>query len=181
MEIDEISSRIQIEQVLYRYCRAVDRGDLDLLKSVYHEDAKDYHGPFDGLGRDFADQLVPRMDNLGVVGQHNVGNILIELTGDAANVESYFLAYHPSLINGSEDVGLAFAAGRYFDRFERRAGEWKIAERRVLIDLSEEPRRSSPWKHAALFFAGGRRAADPTFGAFSCDTQHEVGLPAEAL
>lgn len=40
----EISAHIEIQQVLFRYCRGVDRGDKELLRSVYHPGATDNHG-----------------------------------------------------------------------------------------------------------------------------------------
>src|SRR5262245_17777267 len=39
-----------IQEVLARYCRGVDRADLELLRSVYHPDAIDNHGTFNGNG-----------------------------------------------------------------------------------------------------------------------------------
>ncbi|MDB5446065.1 MAG: hypothetical protein JWQ97_1382, partial [Phenylobacterium sp.] len=35
MGLEELAAHIEIQQVLYRYCRGVDRGDVALLASVY--------------------------------------------------------------------------------------------------------------------------------------------------
>jgi hypothetical protein len=48
----EAADHVAIEQVLMRYARGVDRGDKELLKSVYHEGGTDDHGSFVGLGVD---------------------------------------------------------------------------------------------------------------------------------
>ena len=64
---------------------------------------------------------------------HNVTNMLIELAGEQAAVETYFLAWQ----RDRDDQGTArevFLAGRYVDRFEKREGEWRVAERAVVYD-----------------------------------------------
>ena len=64
----------------------------------------------------------------------NLGNILIDLAGDVANVETYFLA-----VQRREEDGKTFTrtrAGRYLDRFEKRDGVWRVANRRVIDDWS---------------------------------------------
>ena len=38
----------EIEEVVLRYCRGIDRRDFDLVRSCYHPDARDRHGSFDG-------------------------------------------------------------------------------------------------------------------------------------
>ncbi|MGE0384946.1 MAG: nuclear transport factor 2 family protein [Gammaproteobacteria bacterium] len=57
---------------------------------------------------------------------------MIELSGSAATVESHFLAYERvrSARRGTSDVHVG---GRYLDRFEKRAGEWRIIHRDVVF------------------------------------------------
>lgn len=168
MTIEEVAAHIAIQQILYRYCRGVDRGDRALLASVYHDDAIDAHGAWTGLGRDFADYLVPAMDAVPVVGQHHITNMLIDLDGDSANVESAFLALHPeSRENGQP--GHIFVGGRYLDRFERRAGQWKIASRTVVIDVSQVLEAGRDWAGAANFLSGARREADASASVLGAD------------
>lgn len=165
MDVDQISDHLEIQQVLYRYCRGIDRGDVELLKSVYHHDARDAHGAFNGLAHEFAYDIVARMDAVDLVGQHSISNILIELDGDCAQVESYFQAFHPDA-GGNGVVGHAFVCGRYLDRFERRSGCWKIADRRVVFDLSREPKMPPAWASSANYPKGQRRNSDPSDGMF---------------
>ena len=165
MTLEELAAHIEIQQVLYRYCRGVDRGDVALLASVYHPDGIDRHGAFSGLGTEFAANLVPRMDQVPAAGQHHITNILIELHGEAANVESYYIAYHPQTTEAG--VGHALVCGRYLDRFERRAGRWLIAERQVTIDLSRNLEPAAEWPGAVNFPAGRRRQDDPSAALFA--------------
>jgi len=59
-KIQSILDRQEIEQVLAMYCRAIDRMDLELLKSVYHPDGTDDHGSFSGNAHEFAKQIIAR-------------------------------------------------------------------------------------------------------------------------
>jgi len=160
MNLEEVAAHLEIQQVLFRYCRGVDRGDAQLISSVYHPAAVDAHGAWTGLGKDFAAYLVPNMDQVPLVGQHHITNILIELSGDQAAVESYFVAFHPE----ATDAGPAHAlvCGRYLDRFERRETGWRIADRKGVIDISRALDRVPDWRGAGYFPAGGRRELDPS-------------------
>src|SRR5882762_10283469 len=120
----------EITAVLHRYTRGVDRCDAAAIKSVYHPDARDRHGDFDGLGIDFADYLI-RDERLRTItaSSHYVSNMTIEFDGDRAFVETYFIA-----VLVKADHSLLSVGGRYIDRFERRADEWKIADRLAVTD-----------------------------------------------
>ncbi len=137
MSPEDAAAHIEIQQVIYRYCRGVDRADADLVASVYHPDGIDNHGAFSGSGREFAEMLVPMIGGATQVCQHHITNMLIELDGDTAQVESYFVAFHA--LAASQGGGRAFAVGHYLDRFEKRGGAWKIAERTVIIDGEGRP------------------------------------------
>jgi hypothetical protein len=160
MSPSDLAAHLEIQQTLYRYCRGVDRGDRALVASVYHPDAIDRHGAWSGLGREFADRVVSGMDEAGVVGQHHITNAIIELHGDEADVESYFIAINPGRTDAGP--GHAVVCGRYLDRFEKRGGAWRIADRQVVIDVSRPLEHGPGWPGADTFPAGGRREADPS-------------------
>lgn len=130
-----LADRVAIEDVLYRYARAVDRLDLDGVRDCYFPDAIDdhggYHGPVDGLIEDIR-QRHTTIDS----SQHFISNVLIDFTGDgSAHVESYCLCYLRQARKADEpDQELAIIRCRYVDRFERRDGEWRIADRVVVFD-----------------------------------------------
>jgi SnoaL-like domain len=165
MDLETISAHLEIQRALATYCRGVDRGDLELIKSVYHEDGAEInHGGWRGNGREFAQRAVERMDRTGRVGQHHITNVLIYLDGAVAKVESYFLALHPSHNPTDGQIHLFPTGGRYLDRFERRAGVWKIATREVIMDWSQPPLSNTAWAAAAAFLHGARRGDDPSYG-----------------
>lgn len=165
MDMKQLAAHEEIRQVLYRYCRGIDRGDPELVASVYHADGEDDHGTFQGPGRQFAQRIVAAMDQQTLSAQHHITNVLIELHGDsAADVESYFLALHPT--GAGSDETLARVGGRYLDRFERRGGQWLIADRKVILDWTRASLEGDPWPTADAFPRGGRREADPSWGRF---------------
>jgi hypothetical protein len=127
MTPEELNDREQIVDCIHRYTRGVDRADHELLLSAFHEDAVDYHGDFVGSPHEFVAWLKLQHANR-LATQHFVTNHTFEFEGDTAHVETYFMV--PIRDGGRTEVELV--GGRYADRFERRAGEWKIS-RRVVI------------------------------------------------
>jgi hypothetical protein len=165
--LEEIAAHIEIRQVLYRYCRGVDRGDEALIRSVYHPGASDDHGAWKGEGEAFAAYIVGSMDRLDSPSQHHITNVCIDLAGERAAVESYFMALHPYPANDGGEERLAFVGGRYLDRFECRGGTWRIAERRVVLDWTRSELSGEAWPAQQAFPRGGRRGDDPSAGLFS--------------
>lgn len=164
MDIQSLSDHHEIRELLARYCRGIDRGDKALVASVYHDDAYDDHGTFKGSPRDFAEVVVDRMDEVGLVGQHNVTNVIVELDGDTARGESYFVTWNPEADPDTGAPRLMLVLGRYLDTFERRDGVWKISRRQVVIDHAEPEADGSPWSRLEHFSRGGRREHDPSHG-----------------
>jgi hypothetical protein len=138
-DLHELLRWHQIYKVLTRYCRGADRGDIDLMKSAYHPDAEEQHGPFIGLGHmfcDFAGRFTAgQLEWSGGLkaSSHVLSNITVESLGEeAAKVESYFLLSMQHEKAGAPINALMF--GRYLDRFEDRDGKWLIARRSVVLD-----------------------------------------------
>ncbi|MFC9835348.1 nuclear transport factor 2 family protein [Rhodococcus sp. NPDC127530] len=139
--LQRILDRQDIYDVLCRYARGVDRGDWELVRSTYHPDAHDdhveYQGNIDGL-IEWLDARFAGVDN----SMHFLGNSLVEQTAaDYASAETYFVSSR--LIPPTGDAAVRTspgdalcrqAWGRYLDRFERRDGAWRIANRRVVVD-----------------------------------------------
>lgn len=145
-----IRDRLEIQDVIYRLCRAVDRRDTEAIRAAYHPDAIDSHGAFVGGPEAYMRFSEERNKTIPYSG-HFVTNLLIEFAGaDAALVETYLWSvqrYSPESAasfrqfageqaaaqitqNGCDSLG----CHRYVDRFERREGRWKIARRTVVFD-----------------------------------------------
>jgi SnoaL-like domain len=125
----ELADRQAIVDVVLRYCRGIDRLDLELVRSCYHEDATDEHGTFTGTRDEYVDWVAGILIRFTGT-MHVVANQLVEVDGDAdtARCETYGVAYHWG--EPPEDPRRNFTTGfRYVDRFARRGGEWRIAGR----------------------------------------------------
>jgi hypothetical protein len=142
-EVQLVWDHLQIQKQLATYCRAIDRCDKELLKSVYWQDAHEDHGIFEGNAWDFAEFIVPLLSGMKAT-IHQIGNILIELDGAKAVVETYVFAYH--LIDDA-DKGQTelIVGGRYLDKFERREGEWRIADRLFVLDWNQNRPATGIW------------------------------------
>ncbi len=157
VRVQLVWDRQEIERVLRTYCRAIDRLDLELLKSVYHSDATDAHGSFDGNAHEFAEYIMGRLPAVTSYGFHTITNSIIDVDGDRAVAETSYFGYHrvhPGYDSISSYFGERYAkdadaagtldreheyicGGRYLDRFERREGVWRIARRRITLEWSQ--------------------------------------------
>lgn len=149
--IERIADRMQIQDVMYRWCRAIDRLDCEEIRAVFHPDATDTHGPYDGGVEGLIDWIRERHQAIPF-SMHAISNMLIEFASpDQALVETYVRTiqqYPPEakaalaqLAGGREGhagVGVdLFTGSRYADRFERRNGEWRIARRTLIQDWKQ--------------------------------------------
>jgi hypothetical protein len=128
-----------------RYSRAIDRVDGDLLRTVYWPDGWDSHSIFDGPVDEFVPWVMDTLNGM-IATQHLVGNISIELDGDHAFTEVYFMAHHKVAGDDAAQRDV-IAAGRYIDHFERRGGEWRIKHRRAIFDWDLNQPSTSGWDH----------------------------------
>ncbi len=175
-----VADRAAIYRQLVRYCRGVDRRDLDLIRSTYHPDAFDDHGSYKGDVEGFLAFVEKEVHARFRITMHKLGQSLIEVDGDVARAESYAICHHvmaeadpaatppgapgsPSSGPGAtHDVADMVMGIRYIDRFERRRGEWRIARRELRWEWVRTDRLEvldPGWTHGRVdagdaFFAG---------------------------
>lgn len=125
------ADKLACTELVAQVARAIDRRDADLLASVFHPDATDDHGLFSGTAAEFIEWVMPLLATMKQT-QHVIGQSLIEVAGDRAAGESYFIAHHT--LPGADGDVFMVAAGRYLDTFERRNGVWKILRRHAVYD-----------------------------------------------
>jgi len=131
-KLQKIIDKDDIQNCLQNYCRGVDRFDRELILSAFHPDCLDEHGKFVGTPNEFADWALDQHAVAHLCHQHCLLNQTIEIEGDTAHSESYFMFV--SMNRTGKPVTLG--GGRYVDRLERREGEWRIAARVTLRDWS---------------------------------------------
>ncbi|HZX05601.1 nuclear transport factor 2 family protein [Kribbella sp.] len=132
--IDPADGR-ELENLILRYAELVDDGDFTAVAELLADAT--YRGsgaPLQGraeIEQWFRDTLIVYPDGTPRT-QHVTTNIAIEADGnDTAEARSYVTVLQA--VDGA--VPQVIAAGRYRDRFERRAGGWRWTERTVKIRL----------------------------------------------
>lgn len=156
--------REAIRDCLYRYCRGIDRLDEAALRSAYWPDAVDDHGAYKGSAAGFIDMALVKLQKAGRM-IHQISNILIELQGDVAAVESYFTAYQEETDAQGQALE-TLLCGRYVDRFECRGGEWRVAARTVVYDWMRQtplPQGLSAESFGLRQPTGARCPTDPVY------------------
>ena len=153
----------EVRGVVLRYCRGVDRLDRELVRSCYHPDATDEHGSFSGEVEQFLEWVFRLLGRYETT-MHFVGNLLVELSSDdpdVARCETYGIAFHRS--SGEDPRGNLMTGFRYVDRFERRAGEWRIARRIAVTEWSRIDDREHWWPIPDGMRTGHRDPTDPVY------------------
>ncbi|MFT3819291.1 MAG: nuclear transport factor 2 family protein [Rubrivivax sp.] len=155
--LQRLADRMEIQDLMARYSRCVDRAQWAGLREIYHPDAVDDHGAYVGDVEGFI-AWVSRRHAAITEAMHFLGNCLVDFAGpDTALVETYFTAY--MRISGeavaanamfmqagagageSHDVVIR---GRYVDRVERRAGVWRIAKRVTVFESIDSRPANGP-------------------------------------
>jgi hypothetical protein len=155
---DEALVHLELQRLAWAYCHAVDRGDLGLLRSLYHDDAVDDHG---GMFRGSPDEYVawlPRMLSGVDAIRHTIDSMLFLVDGDLAQGELVNTAYHRT---GDREVVIG---GRYLDTYQRRDGVWRILHRSLVTDWVQQRAASDAAGFIGKGVAWGTKdATDPVY------------------
>lgn len=129
--LDELESREAIRRLTADYGHAFDYEDRDLLASIWHDDAHfDLGDPFgEYTGRATIIEAAEQMWRDIPHQHHWMANETIDIDGDSATGVVKLDCFVTSTEGGPAMIG-----GRYIDRYERRDGVWKFAQRR--FDMS---------------------------------------------
>ena len=151
-----------IQLQIYRYCRAMDRMDVELGYSIWHEDGEADYGAsiFKGSGRAFVD-WVTKSHAACISHSHQVTSIIVDLRGDRAVSESYVTA--ALRMKNGDDLNELTTRGRYLDRWSYRDGRWAIDKRGYVHDFDDIRRIE------ATSIPGGssRDRSDPSYALFN--------------
>ena len=158
--LEAAADRQEIADLIYRYCRAMDRMDHEQGYAIWHEDGTADYGPdiFQGTGHGFIDWVCESHKHLDAH-SHQISNIVIELDGDRAGSEAYVTATLRAFRDGKHMQITAWS--RYIDQWSKRDGRWGIDSRVTVMDF-DEMREVSPMKQHSL---GSRDHADPSYAA----------------
>ena len=142
----------EITELLTRYLRSVDRGDVATLRSCYLPGATEDHGGlFAGPARDYVDSITAALTHPRARTSHNMTNLLIDLDGDVAAAESYCITF--ARIKADGEYYHSFTGARMIDRLERRDGDprtWGIAHRQLIWDWNHDAPEAETWMRGLL-------------------------------
>lgn len=153
-----MTDREAITDLIYRYCRAMDRIDPELGYSIWHDDGTADYGAdvYQGSGRGFIDHVCKQHQGL-LSHSHQVTNIIIELDGEHAASEAYVFA--TLRIQRGDALMQMMVWSRYIDQWSKRDGRWGIDKRIAVMDL-DEIRPVTPMGKAGR---GRRDRTDPSY------------------
>ena len=153
-----MTDRAAITDLIYRYCRAMDRIDHELGYSIWHDDGTADYGAdvYVGSGRGFIDHVCRQHAGL-LAHSHQVTNIIIEVDGHRAGSEAYVTATL-RMMRG-ETLTQMMVWSRYIDTWSKRDGRWGIDHRISVIDF-DEIRAVTPMRMTSR---GTRDRDDPSY------------------
>jgi hypothetical protein len=162
----------EIAEVLFRRVRASDRRDIELALTCYHDGATEEHEGFSGTAVEFLSEhsmSAPTSTGQVTCLWHSLTNVLIDLQGEDANVESYYFG----VVVRNSDQGSMHCqiGGRYVDKFAYRNSRWAITHRTVVCDWSKvAPAAPSYWEltgqDETKIIKGVFGSGDPLYAAF---------------
>jgi SnoaL-like domain len=140
----EAADRRAIRELVEAYAHCADRRDAKGQLSLFTADTHfavfmNPKDPKPSWALHSRDALAPVFADLNryEVTTHFVGqSTLFALTDGNANGETYCLAHHVTVDEGKRR--LMIASLRYLDSFLKQDGAWLFAERRLLVDWTEE-------------------------------------------
>lgn len=140
--IARLEAESQIRTLIARYCFYVDDREVDLIRSLFTEDAslRSADGVMNATGVDaIIEQFHGRFDALGAA-HHFMHDIQIDFLGDGKDEAKGHVSGHAELWR----LGKMMVAGlRYKDLYRRTATGWKFADRTInflyYVPISEYP------------------------------------------
>ena len=156
---ERVADRLAIQDLIHRWCRAVDRLDFEAMQDIFHPEAIDDHNRYSGDIPGLLKWIKERHSTI-TFSMHMVGNMVIEFASpELALSETYvwYIQRYPpeakesliALTNGApgnDGTGMdLMGCARYVDRVEKRDGHWRIAKRTAVAD----------WKGVQPFDSGG--------------------------
>lgn len=126
----DMSDRLDIQDLLAKYCDAIDTRDFMALDDVFTADAIiDYTEAGGSKGtvaetKEFLTEALAKFSNM----QHMIGLPLIRIHGDTAHVRTAL--YNPMILNNNGKAEIFFVGMWYRDKMVRTKQGWRISERR---------------------------------------------------
>ncbi|MDP9181630.1 MAG: nuclear transport factor 2 family protein [Actinomycetota bacterium] len=129
MELQEISDRLEIQDLLARYSNAIDTMQWDQLDALFTEDADIDYTSMGGIRGTLAEQKAFLEANLPTIFsrgfQHLAATTMFDIDGDVAHART--ICFNPMVIKDQEH--LLLCGMWYQDTLVRVDGRWRIQTR----------------------------------------------------
>ena len=125
-----------IRRLMYLYAECVDLADFEGLAELFRHGEMTSDTATGGMSgdrvRDFYARTNKVHENGTLCTRHLATNVIVDVDEEAgtAAARSYFVVFQATPRLPFQPI----VGGRYHDRFERADGEWRFAQRRVLVD-----------------------------------------------
>ena len=164
--VAELAAKQAITEVIYKYCRALDRMDLELAATIWHPGGTADYGPsmYQGTGAGFVTWVWEQHAAM-LAHSHQITNVLIEVDGDRAASEAYVTAALRTQSGPGEPIEIV-SRGRYVDRWSHRDGRWAIDHRRFAEDFTTIMAVPSAVPEP-LMTSSRRDTTDPSYAGFA--------------
>jgi len=130
MSLEEISDRIEIQDLLTRYTVAIDEKDWEKLDTCFTPDAKVDYTTSGGIKGNYPEVRAWLEKALApfTMTQHLISNTTVTLDGDKATTRTY--VYNPMGLPKKDGSLHIFTVGAYYnDDLVRTPDGWRIADR----------------------------------------------------
>ena len=134
-QIDQLVEKQKIIDLTIAYTWIIDHGPRDNLKEIFTEDAVFI---IDVRHLNGIDEIMGKIERtLGGLSasQHIISNHQVIVDGKNATCRCYLHAQHT--LHGTEGGDNYIMAGRYIDKLSQVDDEWRITERRLILDWVE--------------------------------------------
>ncbi|CAA0089171.1 putative protein [Mycolicibacterium vanbaalenii] len=128
LSIEEISDRLEIQQLLIDYSTAIDQRRFDDLDAVFTSDAYIDYRAAGGIAGQFPEvkawlsEVLPNFPAY----YHMLGNVDVRVTGDTAT--SRAICFNPMVMGGDQEQ-IYFVGIWYLDEFVRTPQGWRMSRR----------------------------------------------------
>ena len=134
-QIDQLVEKQKIIDLTIAYTWIIDHGPRDNLKEIFTDDAVFI---IDVRHLNGIDEIMGKIERtLGGLSasQHIISNHQVMVDGKNATCNCYLHAQHT--LHGTEGGDNYIMAGRYIDKLSQVDDEWRITERRLILDWVE--------------------------------------------
>jgi hypothetical protein len=130
MSSEAMADRLAIEELMVRYCYAIDDRDWDAYRAVFTADAIIDDTVTGGIRSGVEEHVVYLTRALSKikVSQHAISTILVEIDGDEARARSHCSC--PMVVDLGKGKTHVFLQGLWYrDRLVRQSSGWRFKER----------------------------------------------------